>query len=524
MYQNQGYRPPSYQPPQGQYPSRQPRMPASPSPRPPAPRRKYRKKAVAVLLLLLALALVILGLTVYSRYREQQAEYQAIAQEVGAVQNVFAPNIYVDGIALGGMSAQEGIDAVLAAVNARQNSWQLSLTYQGHTFYTLTNDTLGIQTDIAQVYSLLEGLYQIGKTGTLAENKQALDTLKAEPRHAYTTQSEMTEHALDSILSQIQAQLTYPATDAYVAYFYPDLEDPFIIQPEGYGSSLDVAALKAEILERAATGQSGSLEITPDSIAPRVTAADIRSQVSLMYKAVTPVSSSSTADRTSNIRTAFSRLNGQIVEPGDTLSFNKVTLNRTLKNGYKYAIEYDSGLETMGIGGGVCQASTTLYLAAVQSGLEIVERESHADPVSYTVFGQDATVVYGQTDFVFRNTSGGRIYITAHVENVKKNSYQCVIRIFGPSLGDTTYKLRTAQVETIAAPLTVSYQEDKEHQYVTYRDEEPYLIRKARDGYICETYLQRYVGGQLVEETLVSRDTCKARAAVYLTGTLNRSN
>ena len=464
-------------------------------------------------------AAVLIGV---NRYQQQKAAYNAMVAEVTAHENVFAPNIYVDGINLGGMSAQQGLDTVLAAVQTRQNSWNLSLTYQGHTFVTFNNDTLGVNTDIAQVYQLLESLYRKGKVGTYPERKQELDALRATPCYAYTTQSEMTDQGIDHILAQIQGQLTYPASDAYLAYFYPDLDDPFIIQPEGYGSSLDVAALKAQILEMAATGKSGNLEIMPQVIAPKVTSADIREQVSLMYKAVTPVSSSSTPDRTSNIRVAFSRLNGQIVEPGNTLSFNKVTLNRTLKNGYKYAIEYDSGLETMGVGGGVCQASTTLYLAAILSGMEIVEREPHADPVSYTIFGQDATVVYGQTDFIFRNTSGGKIYITAHVEEIKKNNYQCVVRIYGPSMGDTSYKLRTAQVETIPAPLTVSYQADKSHQYVTYKDEEPYLIRKARDGYISETYLQRYISGQLVEETLVNRDTCKARSAVYLTGTLDR--
>ena len=57
---------------------------------------------------------------------------------------------------------------------------------------------------------------------------------------------------------------------------------------------------------------------------------------------------------------------------------------------------------------------------------------------------------------------------------------------------------------------------------MTYRDEEPYLLKKAREGYINETYLQRFVDGTLVEETLISRDTCKPREAVYLRGTKNR--
>ncbi|MBR3739266.1 MAG: VanW family protein, partial [Clostridia bacterium] len=251
--------------------------------------------------------------------------------------------------------------------------------------------------------------------------------------------------------------------------------------------------------------------------------AEIRSQVALLHEATTPVSSTSTADRTDNIRTAFSRINGQIVEPGGKLSFNKVTLDRTLKNGYKYAIEYELGREKIGVGGGVCQASTTLYLVALQSNLEIVSRISHSDPVSYTIFGQDATVVYGRHDLVIKNTSSGNIYITAHVREIKKNKYQCEVRIYGPSLGDgISYSLRTETVETIPAPLVDTYEKDTDHTYVTYKDEEPYLVRKARDGMINETYLQMWQYDTLVSEKFVSRDTCKERSNLYLTGTLNR--
>ena len=180
-------------------------------------------------------------------------------------------------------------------------------------------------------------------------------------------------------------------------------------------------------------------------------------------------------------------------------------------------------MEEMGIGGGVCQASTTMYLAALLSDLQIVDRISHSDPVSYTTFGQDATVVYGRHDLVFKNTLNGTIYITAKVVEKKKNSFECQVCIYGPKLEDgVSYTLRTDTVETLPAPLTETYQKDTDHTYVTYKDEEPYQVRKARDGFINETYLQKWQNGQLIEEKFVSRDTCKARGAVYAVGTLNR--
>ena len=83
----------------------------------------------------------------------------------------------------------------------------------------------------------------------------------------------------------------------------------------------------------AAEGNSGSLEIVPEKIAPKVTTADVRNQVKLLCRATTPISSASTAERTSNIRTAFSHINGQTLAPGQKFSFNNVTKARQLENG-----------------------------------------------------------------------------------------------------------------------------------------------------------------------------------------------
>lgn len=490
---------------------------------PPQPPKKKKSKALLIVIIAAALCAALASGITFSQFIQEKNRQNALAAELAPYQQVFLPNIYVDGISLGGLTAQEGIDAVVQQIKARENGWSLALTYQNHVFYTLSYADLEISTDIAAVYSLLEELYKKGKTGTLDDRKAQLDALAAEPFYAYTTASDLKEERLDHILSQIQEQLTYDPVDAYLVGFYPDQNDPFLIQGDIAGSTLDTENLKNEILAMAASAQSGSLEVRPTEVPAKVKTSEIRSQVTLLHEATTPVSSTSTADRTDNIRTAFSRINGQIVAPGEKLSFNKVTLDRTLKNGYKYAIEYELGREKIGVGGGVCQASTTLYLAALQSNLEIVSRISHSDPVSYTVFGQDATVVYGRHDLVIRNTSSGSIYITAHVREVKKNKYECEVRIYGPSLGDgISYSLRTETVETIPAPLTDTYEKDTDHTYVTYKDEEPYLVRKARDGMINETYLQMWQNGTLVSETFVSRDECKARGNLYLTGTMDR--
>ena len=536
--QYQGPRPPvqptgQAQQPQGQLPQQQPYYPPmgqgfyAPGPvMPPAPPKKSGAKAKILMLLavIAAAALGFFGVKSIQNAEENNA-YQALLSEVTAADNVFLQNVYVDDIHLGGMTAQQGLDAVYANQQAKQNSWNLHLTYQGQLLGMLNYETLGIRTSQEEAYGLVKQAFELGKLGTLEERKQAMDAVLQNGYRQYTTQSSMNEEWLDSFLLQLQQQFTYAPTDAYLAYFRPDLEDPFIIQPGYNGSSLDVDVLKSKILHSLQSGQSSVIEVQPTVIIPNVTEADVRNQVSLMHRAVTPVSEKSTEDRTNNIRVAFGKVNGLIMEPGASFSFNGKVGARTLENGFKYAIEYVNGEEEMGIGGGVCQASTTIYLAALQSGLEITKREPHADPVSYTTFGQDATVYYSRDrkiDMAFKNTSGGTIYLVARVEQVKKNQYQCVVSIYGPTLGeDVHYSLRTETVETIMAPLSADYREDKNQTYVKYRDQEK-LVQKAREGYINETYLQRWEKGEMVEETLVSRDTCKARPAIYYVGTQYR--
>ena len=495
--------------------------------RPPQPAKPAKKKKLSkgLLIGLIAAALCLVGIGGYAglRVHRENTRLRALADALAPYREAYLPNIYVDGLSLGGLSAQEGIDAVLAQAQARQDAWSLQLTYQGHVFYTLRYSDFGVSTDAASVYALLEPLYTQGKLGTLEERKAQMDALAAQPVYAYTTQTEMSDERLNSILSQIQAQLTVAPQDAYLYYFDPDNADPFEIQPEVYGSTLDVQAVKEQIWAMAAAGQGGALEIRPTPVAPSVTAQDVRATVTLRSKATTPISSASTADRTSNIRTAFAYLTGTMVKPGERLSFNKTIKERTLQNGYKYAIEYISGQEELGVGGGVCQASTTLYIASLLSDLEIVSRTSHSDPVSYTTFGQDATVYWNRYDLVIRNNTSGTLYITARVVEKKKNSYECEVCIYGPKLEEgVSYTLRTDTVEVLPAPLTESYVKDTKQQYVTYKDEEPYQVRKARDGMVNATYLLKWQNGQLLEEKLVSKDTCKARNAIYYIGTLDR--
>jgi vancomycin resistance protein YoaR len=110
------------------------------------------------------------------------------------------------------------------------------------------------------------------------------------------------------------------------------------------------------------------------------------------------------AARAVNIATAAKHIDGWVVAPGETFSFNQVVGPRTLEAGFAHAPEIVGDELEMGVGGGACQVASTMYAAALHGALEIVERHNHGRPSSYTKLGLDATVAYGKVDLQFRNT------------------------------------------------------------------------------------------------------------------------
>lgn len=121
------------------------------------------------------------------------------------------------------------------------------------------------------------------------------------------------------------------------------------------------------------------------------------------------------AGRNINLKLASDKIDGVIIEPGQTFSFNKIVGNRTAANGYKDAGVISRGRVIPGIGGGICQVTTTLYQASIYSGLEIKERYNHSiyEGIDYAKRGLDAAVAWGYKDFVLKNTLPVPVLITS---------------------------------------------------------------------------------------------------------------
>lgn len=448
-----------------------------------------------------------------------------VQNEVKPYENVFLPNVYVDGLCLDGMTWEDGCNAVWQQVNTKQTGWYVRLKNEAGEYKDITADMLGISFDPT---AALNEAWAIGHSVD-PQNPKSMFQLQSEIRVAKTTtynfssaEQSADTAPIDTILSTLQTAAYRPAQDAALISFNPDdMHNPFTFQREVYGQYLDTTTVKETILGMVNTFTSGEvlLELTP--IVPNVTVEQLMQTVELRYRAVTPISSDSTPERTANIEVAFGKINGLKLENGKKFSFNKLVGRRNEKNGFHQAIEYAYGQEVLGWGGGVCQASTTVYLAAVQSGLKINNREAHSNPVSYTQMGMDATVsdTRGrEIDFTFTNDTGGDIYIAAHViTSSNGRSKLCEVRIYGPSLGNVSYMLESQTVETLPKPIDPVLTPDEDSLHVIYQDETK-KYSTGRDGYVVETYLVTYIDGQEAERVKLHKDTYPERPDRYWVG------
>ncbi len=148
--------------------------------------------------------------------------------------------------------------------------------------------------------------------------------------------------------------------------------------------------------------------------------------------------------RTNNVRLACEHINGTILNPGDEFSYNTVVGQRTAERGFQSAGAYANGQVIDEVGGGVCQPSSTLYMAVLRADLEVTERHNHSFTVAYTPLGEDATVSWGGPDFRFKNNTKYPIKIIA-----SQSGGSCNMKLVGTKTSDKKVSLNTEILSTL---------------------------------------------------------------------------
>lgn len=286
--------------------------------------------------------------------------------------------------------------------------------------------------------------------------------------------------------------------------FRPYSKPMFYITRETVGYAVNEQRLYYDIYLALRHGTDVKVTVAAEELAPEITADELKEYTVLRSRFITDYSSSG-ENRKHNIRLALSKINGKRVDDGVEFSFNKAVGRRTEANGFQNAKIIVDGEYVEGVGGGVCQASTTVYNCALLADMRIVEARNHSLPPSYVPPSFDAMVNSGGSDMRFVNETGGPIFIRAY-----GTDEQAIVEIYGKK---PRYKIVRDSVvmskSAVPADKTIF---DEEGKYVTddMLSGESKRVRYGAAGLTSEGYLLYYENGKLSDRKLIRKDVYRS--------------
>ncbi len=267
---------------------------------------------------------------------------------------------------------------------------------------------------------------------------------------------------------------------------YTIADGKMTVTPGKPGVSIDKTEV-ANGLEAIKSGGSATFKIV--TVNPTVTEETINAELfgAVLGTFATSYSTSS-QNRSSNVELAASKINGTVLMPGEEFSYNKTVGERTAANGFKSAPVFENGETVQGMGGGVCQVSSTLYSAVLYAGLPVLERQNHSLVVSYVPKGQDATVAYGSIDFRFKNDTKGPIKISA-----KTAGKRIEISIWGAK---PEKEKKVEIVSSVTGTIAPTTQETVDPSLAAGTKK---VVSAGKTGYVVATVRKIYENGVLVK-------------------------
>ena len=272
----------------------------------------------------------------------------------------------------------------------------------------------------------------------------------------------------------------------------------FNIINEIYGKQLEIVKIKKEIKSKMnGVLSAGNINITAPvkELKPKITAIVLKT-INTKISSYTTSFGSSKEGRATNINLSTKSINGTLIMPGDVFSFNGVVGQRTVARGYQTAGIIVGEKFEQGLGGGICQVSSTLYNAMLSTSIVSLERIHHTISSGYIPKGQDATVDYGNLDYKFKNTFKYPIYIEGTILN--KNIY---FNIYSNStLTKRTYEIVNEILE-VTEPKTEIVQDPTKYEGETE------ITKTGHAGFKVKVSRKTYENGKLVNTEIINKDT-----------------
>lgn len=454
-------------------------------------------------LLWVLIAVVVLLCVVGGFFGKQFYDNYQHQQQVASLLDVktFYPGIVVQGVDLGGKTMEQAKAEISKLEPATRDKYAITIQHKDKDWKLTEDDlTFAFNTD-----SVLKEAYSYAREGDREERYNKVLALKAEPKK-YQITNTMSYDGLEAKLKEMVKDIPYAAVNATVASFntktatfqYADGKD---------GLSVDEDKLFTQVKAIIEGPKSGTVEVPTVVIPFNKSIAEVRSHLQKLGTFST--TSTNTANGTYNMSRALAAANGACVPAGGTFSFNATTGNCNQANGYREAGALLNGTHIQEYGGGICQASTTIYGAALRSNMVIVQRSNHTIPSTYCPVGQDATVSYPSLDFKFKNPTDYPVYIVTSTKGRVLTA-----TFYGYQSPEYDNIVVTSQkTATIPAPTTPKYTVDNKLAKGAVR-----LDAKARNGIRAVAQRVFYKNGKVVKTENLPSSYYRPLPAYYSVG------
>jgi len=343
--------------------------------------------------------------------------------------------------------------------------------------------------------------YNYGRSNNIVKNYfQILKSLFA--KENIIAKANINDNATDSVVNNLGNKIFIEAKDAYPII---GKDGSVKISKESIGRYLDINETKKLL----------NIDILDDekiNLPIHKTEPNIHSNY---YKGIDKVLgdfstdySSSTNNRKENVKLSASKFNNLKLEPNQEISFNDQIGDITEEEGFKTATVIVSGEYEKGVGGGVCQVSTTLYNSLILSDLEITERHNHSRPINYVDLGTDAAVAKGYKDLKFKNNTNHPILILAQADGNTLN-----FKVLGNS------EDRDYQVKIIPERKGVINPNVKTKYSNKMYEGESQVEQRGSKGYSYVTFKEIIKDGQVVNTSQISKSYYVPKHKIVVVGT-----
>lgn len=399
--------------------------------------------------------------------------------------NLIYPGVEVSGINLGGKTLNEAEELLsLKYINPLLHS-KVNIVANDKT-YILDNSELISNNNIKDAANQA---FRFGKN--LNPIKKSIVLQKGASKK-YNIDFTYNENYIQESIKRISSDVNKKPLDASIS----DNNDTVKVNTDSNGYKLNEVKLEDDIKKEIGSTYRSAVHIDApiEKTSPEITADALSGVNTKIASYITDLSSSSPA-RTHNVELAAKSIDGKLIKPGEIFSFNQSVGERTKDRGFEEApVVVGYSIES-GIGGGICQVSSTLYNAILQTGIDSIERTPHTLPSSYVPVGLDSAVNWDDIDYKFKNTLDYPLYIQSYIEN--NNLY---INIYSDaSLTTRKYIITSNVYDIIQADTKIINTPD-------LKPGETSIVQKGSAG--CKVKVQRslYENGLLIKTETISDD------------------